>query len=404
MSIDRKNLRTLLVDDDAFVRRFIGRQLSLLGIGTVVMAEDGDSARRELAKGQPFDLVICDLMMPGTDGVALLRDIADLQPMVSLILISSSDRRILNTAEAVALERGLNVLGKMAKPVAQQALSVLLDRLEQPPFIKKTAIGNTMIAASDLKDALACGEIIGHVQPEVHIRDHRLSSVEVLARWHSSAYGEDIPPDIFIPLAESCGLIRELTDAILRAGIVACTQWRTQGLDIRVSINISPFILDDLSLPETIAELAKEHGLPTRNLLLEVTESGLFRDVANSLDILTRFRLRGMDLAIDDYGTGHSSLKQLLRAPFTDLKLDRIFLNNSDEDPERQSIVASTIRLAHDMGLSVIAEGVETEKQLQLLTKLNCDCAQGYLIARAMPVDQLVNWAQNYSRTSQQNS
>jgi EAL domain-containing protein (putative c-di-GMP-specific phosphodiesterase class I) len=339
-------------------------------------------------------------MMPGTDGVVLLRDIAKLQPQVGLILMSSADGRVLRTAEGIARERQLNVLGTLAKPVAQKALSALLGRLEQSTPIQKPGAEVVKITADDLKAALACGEIIIHVQPEVHIRDRRLGVVEALARWTSPVYGS-IPPDSFVPLAESCGLIRELTDVTLRAGIAACAQWRRQGLDIRVAINLSPFMLEDLSLPEAIAALAAEHGLPTRNLLLEVTESGVFKDVATSLDILARLRLRGMSLALDDYGTGHSSLKQLLRIPFTDLKLDRMFLTGSDTDPERRRVVESTITLAHDLGLKVIAEGVETEEQLQLLSDLGCDYAQGWLIARAMPVDQLVDWARSYSSNSQ---
>jgi EAL domain-containing protein (putative c-di-GMP-specific phosphodiesterase class I)/FixJ family two-component response regulator len=397
---DRKSLRVLLVDDDEFVRSIVSRQLSLLGIESVVTAVDGDTARSELAKAEPFHLILCDLMMPGTDGVALLRDIAKLQPDAGLILMSSAEGRVLRTAEGIARERQLNILGTLAKPVTQQALSVLLGRLEQPAAVRTPRTETAKISADDLKTALACGEIIIHVQPEVHIRDRRLGAVEALARWTSPVLGP-IPPDSFIPLAESSGLIRELTDVTLRAGIAACAQWRRQGLDIRISVNLSPFMLEDLSLPETIAALAAEHGLPTRNLLLEVTESGVFRDVATSLDILARLRLRGMSLALDDYGTGHSSLKQLLRVPFTDLKLDRMFLTGSETDPERRRIVESTIVLAHDLGLKVIAEGVETEAQLKLLSELGADYAQGWLIARAMPTDELVDWARNYSGKGQ---
>ncbi len=397
LSANRKNLRALLVDDDAFVLSIVGRQLSLLGIEQIVTAENGDAARVELKKKEQFNLIVCDLMMPGTDGVELLRDIADLQPTAGLILMSSADRRVLNTAEGVANERQLHVLGTLPKPVSQKALEVLLDRLDQTRFKAKQTAVNPEITAEVLGNALDCDEIVIHVQPVVHIRERRLSSVEALARWNSPQYGS-IPPDVFIPLAESSGLIRQLTDATLRAGIAACAEWRRQGLDIRISINLSPFMLNDLSLPETIASLCTEHGLPAHNLLLEVTESGVFRDVATSLDILTRLRLRGMQLALDDYGTGHSSLKQLLRVPFTDLKLDRMFLDGSDVDPERRHVVESTIRLAHDLGLSVITEGVETAEQLKLLTDLGSDYAQGYFIARPMPVDQLLEWAESYSQ------
>jgi EAL domain-containing protein (putative c-di-GMP-specific phosphodiesterase class I) len=401
MAVDRKNLRALLVDDDEFVRSIVGRQLSMLGIGTVVTAEDGDSARRELADGEPYNLILCDLMMPGTDGVALLRDIAELQPGAGLILISSADRRVLNTAETVARERHLNVLGALPKPVSQAALGALLQRLDRPAAAAPAHPEGAGITADDLNAALDCGEIIIHVQPEVRIRDSHLTAVEALARWNSPVHGS-IPPDTFVPLAESCGLIRKLTDVTVRESIAACARWHRQGLDIRIAINISPFVLDDLTLPETIAAVAKEHGVQPGSLLLEVTESGVFRDVATSLDILTRLRLSGMRLALDDYGTGHSSLKQLLRVPFTELKLDRVFLTGSEQDPERRKIVESTINLAHDLGLTVIAEGVETEDHLALLAALGCEYAQGYLIARPMPVDELLDWARQYSGQARQ--
>lgn len=391
----RKNLRALLVDDDEFVLNIVSRQLAFLGIEKIVTAADGEAAREQLASNNRFNIIICDLMMPGTDGVALLRDVAELQPRAGLILMSSADRRVLNTAESVAHERQLHVLGTLPKPVSQKALDVLLDRLGQPRVIHQRRATDPRITADDVAQAMACDEIIIHVQPEVHIRDHRLCSAEALARWNSPIHGA-IPPDLFVPIAEQNGLIRQLTDITLRAGIAACAQWRRQGLDINISINLSPFMLDDLSLPETIAALAEEYALPAGNLLLEVTESGVFRDVATSLDILTRLRLQGMSLALDDYGTGYSSLKQLLRVPFTDLKLDRMFLDGSDNDPERRHVVESTIRLAHDLGLSVIAEGVETEEQLKLLTELGSDYAQGYFIARPMPVDELLGWAKTY--------
>ncbi len=396
MTTDQKQLRALLIDDDEFVLNIVSRQLTLLGIETVVTAASGAAARIALTNEEHFHLILCDLMMPDIDGVELLRDIAKLQPSAGLVIMSSADRRVLNTAEDIAHERHLNVLGSLPKPVTQSALATLMDRLTKPPVVHQRRSTDPKITADDLSKAMACDEIMIHVQPVVHIGDKRLSSVEALARWNSPDHGP-IPPDLFIPLAESAGLIRQITDVTLKAGIAACAQWRRQGLDIRISINLSPFMLDDLSLPETIAAVAAEHGLPAHNLLLEVTESGVFRDMATSLDILTRLRLRGMELALDDYGTGYSSLKQLLSVPFTDLKLDRMFLEGSDKDPERRHVVESTIQLAHDLGLSVIAEGVETEEQLQFLADLGSDYAQGFLIARPMPVDQLVEWATNYS-------
>lgn len=395
MSIARESLRVLLVDDDEFVLSIVKRQLQSLAVGSVSTAGNGNEARELLTHNDAFHLIICDLMMPDSDGVELLREIASLQPDTAIILMSSADRRVLNTAEGIATERGLKVLGTLPKPVTQQALHRLLDQLDQQAETGIQAAKEQLITPGDLQKALEKKEIIIHVQPLIQISDQRLKSVEALARWHSPELGT-VPPDVFITIAEASGLINTLTDSILQQSITACAAWRREGLDTRIAINLSPAMLDDLALPEKIASLAQAHELPAHHLMLEVTESGVFRDAATSLDILTRLRLRRFGLALDDYGTGYSSLKQLLAVPFTDLKLDRMFLQGSESDPEKRHVVESTIKLAHDLDLKVTAEGVETEEQLRLLADLGSDYAQGYLIAQPMPPGQLTAWHRDF--------
>lgn len=395
MSIARENLRVLLVDDDEFVLSIVKRQLQSLAVSSVSTAGNGNEARELLTQNDAFHLIICDLMMPDSDGVELLREIASLQPDTAIILMSSADRRVLNTAEGIATERGLRVLGTLPKPVTQQALHQLLDQLDQQAETGIQAAKEQLITPGNLQRAMDNQEIIIHVQPLIQISDQRLKSVEALARWHSPELGT-VPPDVFITIAEASGLINALTDSILQQSITACAAWRREGLDTRIAINLSPAMLDDLSLPEKIAALAQAHELPAHHLMLEVTESGVFRDAATSLDILTRLRLRKFGLALDDYGTGYSSLKQLLAVPFTDLKLDRMFLQGSENDPEKRHVVESTIKLAHDLDLKVTAEGVETEEQFRLLADLGSDYAQGYLIARPMPPERLTEWHRNF--------
>ncbi|MGY2003623.1 putative bifunctional diguanylate cyclase/phosphodiesterase [Blastococcus sp. SYSU DS1024] len=236
----------------------------------------------------------------------------------------------------------------------------------------------------ELRRAIRDGELLVHYQPRVAVADGRVLGVEALVRWQHPERGL-VPPAEFIPLAEQTGLIRPITDAVLEQALAACRRWRDQGLELTVGVNLSARSLLDTCLVDRVAGLLRAHGLPAGCLELEITESAAMKDPGRALEVLHRLRDLGVELSVDDYGTGHASLAYLTRLPVSTLKIDRSFVQTMELDAGDRTIVRSTVELAHSLGLRVVAEGVETRATWAELARLGCDAAQGFWLARPMP-------------------
>lgn len=244
---------------------------------------------------------------------------------------------------------------------------------------------------SDFRRAVAQEELRVHYQPKAYLADGRIVQAEALVRWKHPRHGL-IHPEQFVPLAEQSGNIRWLTEWVLRTVIVQLRAWEDAGMDISVSVNLSALDLMDPGLAEHVARMLREYRVTASRLMLEITESAMMRDAPAALALMRRIKAMGIHFSIDDFGTGYSSLAQLKRLPVDELKIDKSFVVNLREDSEEAVIVRSTIELAHNMGLSVIAEGVETAESLAMLKQYRCDMAQGYLISRPLPPDEFVPW------------
>jgi EAL domain-containing protein (putative c-di-GMP-specific phosphodiesterase class I) len=233
-------------------------------------------------------------------------------------------------------------------------------------------------------------------QPKVSLTDGSLVRVEALVRWTDPEHGA-VPPSRFVPLAERHGLIDPLTQWGLRTTLRQWLKWCDEGIDTHIAFNISALSLDQLDFPDLVERMCRGLDVPTDRLVLELTE-GATQPLIKLMDTLTRFRIKGIGLAIDDFGTGYSSLMQLRQLPFTEVKIDRFFVDDATTSPDSRLIVKSVIDLAHGLGLSVTAEGVETADQLLLLRELGCDVAQGYLVATPLEPQELKPWQDNFRR------
>jgi len=238
----------------------------------------------------------------------------------------------------------------------------------------------------DLREAIQQGNINAAFQPKIDLRRGVIVGVEALARWHHPERG-DIPPYEFIPILEQTGLIKPFTLQILEKSIDYCAQCRQHGMEFSVAVNLSMHNLRDDKLPEQIGEIIERYDFDHRQLVLEITESAIMHDPEHSLEILNRLDQMGLKLSVDDFGTGYSSLSYLKRLPVRQLKIDRSFVKDMIKDEDDAMIVRSTIDLAHNLGLTTVAEGVEDEATLEQLRKLDCDMAQGYLISRPLSAD-----------------
>jgi diguanylate cyclase (GGDEF)-like protein len=245
---------------------------------------------------------------------------------------------------------------------------------------------------SDLRRAVDENQFYLQFQPKISLADRSCLSAEVLLRWRHPTRGF-VPPDQFIPFAEQTGCIKSITRWVLARGLAQLAQWRSQGLEMSLNINISTRDLVQQDLPAIVRDHLLAEGVAARHLCLEVTESAIMEDPAHALASLQALHEMGVRLSIDDFGTGYSSLAYLKKLPVQELKIDRSFVMNLDLDDDDLNIVRSTIDMAHHMGLKVVAEGVETESVAGKLKSLGCDDAQGYLFSRPLGADDFLAWA-----------
>ncbi len=240
--------------------------------------------------------------------------------------------------------------------------------------------------STELREALERNELVIYFQPKLDIVSNVISSAEVLVRWQHPRMGL-VPPDEFIPLAEQTGLIDSLTLIVLRSALRQCQAWRAAGTPVKLAVNLSAWNLQNDALPERISALLNEFELPPSSLELEITESAIFSDLAHASEILDRIYATGVQLAIDDFGTGYSSLSHLKKLPVSYIKIDKSFVMDMDNNENDAAIVRASIDLAKNLGLKVIAEGIEHKQTLEELTKLKCDMAQGHFISRPLSAD-----------------
>jgi EAL domain-containing protein (putative c-di-GMP-specific phosphodiesterase class I) len=243
----------------------------------------------------------------------------------------------------------------------------------------------------DLRRALGSDELVLHYQPKVDLSSGRVRSAEALVRWQHPERGL-LPPGEFIAAAEGTGLILPLTLHTIELAVAQARTWYDAGREIQVAVNLSPRCLLEVHLPEAVQEVLARHGLPPRLLRLEITESTIMTDPGRALGILTALQQSGVALSLDDFGTGYSSMSYLKRLPVDELKIDRSFVTDMLAAGSDSVLVRSSIDLGHNLGLVVVAEGVEDSQTMAALGVLGCDVVQGYHLARPMPAEALTRW------------
>lgn len=390
-----KDLHALVVDDDEMIHDFVELALRNLGIENIYRAISGRDALSLLRTPVTIDIVLCDLNMPHMDGLEFLRHLSSTGFQGSILLMSGEDARILRTASTLARAHNLDVLGYLQKPFQLDLLKETLAGL-QSKVRQKTSNIVESISEFALKDAIKFDQFSMVYQPKVDLQTGRLIGVESLARWLHPEKGS-ISPVMFIAAAEEFGLINELTDILFIKAFEQAGSWQRQGIDITLGINLSVDSLNRLELPEYLVSCAAKSGVDINKVMIEITESRLMSDVATSLEVLSRFCLKGLSLSIDDFGTGYSTMEQLQRIPFVELKVDRSFVTGASQDASQRAILESSIELAKKLGMRTVAEGIETQEDWEMVSSLGCDIGQGYFIARPMDSMQFVDWLSDWN-------
>jgi EAL domain-containing protein (putative c-di-GMP-specific phosphodiesterase class I) len=382
------DLSVMLVEDHGFQRRLGMRLLGDLGVRRVEEAADGLQALEILRnQGAPLDVLLVDLDMPGMDGIEFLSVVAQERLAHAIALVSAMDPALLHSVQVMAQASGLKVLGGVEKPLTPGKLAHVLSLYEQggTPVLPDAEVE---VAAEDLRRAIETGDIFVMFQPQAEFANGKITGVEALARWRLPD-GRLVPPGLFVAMAERHGLMESFTDRVLDQASRACAGWRRAGLDLRLSVNVSGANLTGPEVADRYEMLVRQAGLRPEDVVLEVTESSVISDTARGLGMLARLRLKGFGLSIDDFGTGYSSLAQLSQIPFTELKIDRGFVHGATQLARKRAMIETSVDLARKLQLQVVAEGVETEDEWQLLAQLGCDHAQGFLISAAVPGDEL---------------
>jgi EAL domain-containing protein (putative c-di-GMP-specific phosphodiesterase class I)/DNA-binding NarL/FixJ family response regulator len=403
--------RLLILDDDPH----------LGGVMKTIAEKFGAVVRLTAGPGEFFDefeswrptLIALDLVMPQMDGIQVLAELAKRHCGARIIITSGQDGRVLDAAGRTATEQGLAIAGILSKPFPIAAFRALL-RDARPlgaghPAASARAASSAAApvftpSAASIDQALQTKQFRPAFQPKVQCADGRLSGFEALARWLHPQYGQ-IGPDLFIPVAERSGLIDALTYQILDQaldwlaryfpqppGTLGNSPAATITGGISLAVNISANTLKDAGFVENVTDRCNRFGIQPERLSFELTESSAMDDPVASLALLTRARLKGFHLSLDDFGTGFSSMLQLVRLPFSEIKIDRSFVMTATRSAESRAVVKSVVDLGASLGLVTVAEGVEDAETLEFLRDIGCDLAQGYHISRPMLAGAVDEW------------
>ncbi len=385
-------MRLLVIDDEEDLCAMIAEVAEKKGFDVTTISDPARVAG-EVLRAVP-DVILLDLMMPGTDGVELLRLLSDHVRESKIALMSGSDARVLSSARRLGNAHGLNVVATLEKPIDVGALRTLLDQIAEPPALAPARSSGE----SRLAQAIASGEFLLYYQPVVNIATRSVKGAEALMRWNHPTRGI-LAPDSFLDQITQEGLMQPLTEFAITSAVRQSAAWDRAGYSLTVSINVTASSLLELGLPDRIASQCLQNNVHPESLVIEVTETEAMRDVTRTMDVLLRMRLRNIGVSVDDFGTGHSSLRELQRMPFSEMKIDKSFVMGMVDHPDCAVIVKAIIDLGHNLGLRIIAEGVENEEIWSQLAARGCDFAQGIYMSPPIPPDAFERWLAGWNAT-----
>lgn len=388
-------IRVLVIEEHPFKRLVATRVFQDLGCDEVMAVADSASALELLRCTGPVDIVLCSLKLHCTQGLTAIEELSRGGLVHSIIICSLHPADLHSAIERMLSMHGVTVLGYVDTPIRSSAIAPLVGRFLERAGVQRADVsrpaGFKLSTRAQLKQALLNNEFQAFFQPKFNLVDGSADSMEVLARWDHPHYGLLSPAD-FLPLLRGFKLMDELFFAQMEQGLVLMQEAALAGRQLNLAFNLQAEQFSNASLVARIRELLERFEIPASRLIFEITESGLLETSPVVLESLIRLRMMGAGLSIDDFGVGFSSLERLCQLPFTEIKLDSGFVRDLDSSARNRAIVASTLALGSALNMAVVVEGVETESQRQLLIKLGCTHAQGYLCARPMSAERLLSW------------
>ena len=395
MNIHELNL--LVVEDDDFQRQTLLTMLRSLGVTTISGASNGKQALEHIrgVNSKPVDIALCDLNMPEMDGMEFLRHLGQESHNTAVIITSAEDSKLLASVGRMTKMYGIQLLGAIEKPIMLAHLKELLSKYDRSAKKEQPSISAKSFTLEEILQGIRANQFEPYYQPKVDLKTGRLVGAEALARWIHPEQGV-IGPSSFIPQLEQARNVDNLTFHILKKSALACRSFHDQGHLLTISVNLSLVSLDDTTLADKITQVVREAGIDPQYIVLEITESAAMTETAHALENLARLCMNGFALSIDDYGTGYSSMQQLTRVAFSELKIDQSFVKDFADNKALRVVVESSIDMAHKLLVKSVAEGVESQQDWDTLASIGCDTAQGYFIAKPMDLTAFYAFIANY--------
>lgn len=396
--VEIAHLHFLIAEDDEFQRRWLSVMLTRLGAQHISEAADGREALEILRQpDRRIDISFIDLNMPGMDGIELVRHLANSDHRTAIVLTSALGSALLFSVETMTKAYGVELLGTFEKPATPEILQQLIARYRPPHARRRDDVDAPVFTIDEIRSGVAQNEFEPFFQPKVELKTGKVKAVEAFVRWRHPVHGL-VKPGAFIPVLEQSGHMEQLTWHVIERAVAACRVWHDQGLHLSVSINLSPTSLGEEGLAERILKHIGQHDLEPQYVTFEITELMAMTDSPVCLENLARLRMKGFGLSVDDYGTAHSNVQQLLRIPFLDLKIDRSFVAGAAANKQMHIALASCLELARKLRRNSVAVGVETREDWDLLRDLGCTYAQGYYIAKPMEAAAVPGWIEEWSQ------
>lgn len=385
--------RVLILEDDVVSDDALKRNVLAQNIDRVDVINSGLTAIQRLNDEPHPGVIFCDLKLDDMDGLQFVRFLAETGYDGDLVFVSSVDERVLSIVKQLARSLGFNVLGSIKKPVTpNQIVRLLMERpVNEDRHLPRSIVS---LSAGEIITGMRNDALLPYYQPKVDVKSNRVVGFESLARWRFRGSEQILSPAAFIPAAEKLGLIDELTIHFLRHVLKDVGALRQVAPDASVAVNFSVDTLVQRDLPEMLLDMLNEFRVEPGAIVIEVTESKLASDKVNVLEVLARLHLAGFKLSIDDFGTGYSSLYRLKNTPFVELKLDRSFVRDAITDRSAQAVIRSSMRLAQELDMAVIAEGVETAEEKSLMQSMGCEVMQGYFFSHPKSLGDTINAVQ----------
>ena len=395
--MDIAHLHFLVAEGDPVQRQMLVDMLARLGAGKITDVPDGHTALRSFEAGIDLavDIGLIDLSLPGMDGLELIRRLADAKCRAGIVIVGAVSSAVLFSVETMAQAYGLDLLGAIAKPITQHKLETLIGHYVPTADAANTPEPETVLTFAEVGLGLQARQFEPFFQPKIELETGQVKGLEMFARWRHPQYGV-LGPAAFIGALEQNNRVDFLDWSMIEKSMLACRQLHDQGIPISISINVAPCTLGQPAFIAQINACLARHRILADYITFEIPESAVLSTDPHFLERLLRLRMQGFGLAIDDYGTGRSNLQLLARIPFTELKIDRSFVDGASKKHAIGTVLKSCLGLARSLDRRSVAVGVETKEDWDFLQALGCTYAQGYYIAKPMALAAFPLWLEDW--------